>query len=249
MKIDLTGKAALVTGAARGIGRAVALALARAGADVALTDVRDDIAASEIGQAGARVLARKMDVTRFDEVLKVVKEVRASWGGLDILVNNAAVLDNFALIDRQDPERFERDLRINLTGAFHCAKAVWPGMVEKGWGRIVNVSSITALGGAFAHPSYGASKAGLLGLTTSLALEGARLGITVNAVMPGLIDTEAVRSHGPEVINKAKKRIPLERLGAPEEVASTIVFLASEAAGYITGAAVPVTGGLELFKI
>ena len=172
MQVNLSEKTALVTGASRGIGRAVASALAEAGADVVVTDIRQDMDESLIGNGDTRVLFRTMDVANRAEVGRVVEEVRGLWGGIDILVNNAGIMGNFALLENQDHERFERDLRVNLSGAFFCAQAVWPDMTAKGWGRIINISSISAQGGAYASPSYGASKAGLLGLTTTLSLEG-----------------------------------------------------------------------------
>lgn len=249
MVIKLLEKTAMVTGGARGIGMAIALALAEAGAQVVITDVRHPDDSIEKDTAAGRVIFKKMDVARQGSINEVVNEIRQIRGEVDILINNAAVMDNYGFMDQQDPDRFENDLKINLTGAFNCARAVWQGMMKKGWGRIVNISSITALGGAFAAPAYGASKAGLLGLTSSMAIEGGGSGITVNAIMPGLIDTEPVRAHGEAAAQSARKRIPAGRLGSPEDVASLAVFLVSEQAGYINGAAIPVTGGIELFKI
>lgn len=270
----LSGRIALVTGASRGLGRAIARALGDAGADVVVTDLlmegesadleeltrysplagyfagRDHIqtrsTAEEISSRGTRGMAMKMDVTRLDEIEEVVREVESRWGTIDILVNNAGVMDNMATLQNQEPDRFDRDLRVNLSGAFYCIKAVWPAMKEKGWGRIVNISSITGMTGAFAQPGYGASKAGLIGLTRTLAIEGAQKGITVNAILPGLIETEAVKLHQPEMIEHMKMHTAMKRLGKPEEVASVVVFIASDMASYITGAAIPVTGGMEL---
>ncbi|MBU2551895.1 MAG: SDR family oxidoreductase [Proteobacteria bacterium] len=247
--MDLSGKTALVTGGARGIGRAVSQGLADAGARVVAADRAVGEMESEAEVDGRRLVFRKMDVARMDEVRRVVDEVARSSGGVDILVNNAGVMGNFALMNGQTPERFAEDISINLIGAFHCSKVVWSKMAEKGWGRIINMSSISARGGAFAAPGYGASKAGLLGLTRTLAIEGGGLGITVNAVMPGLIDTEPVRKQGAELLDRVRQRIPAGRLGRPEEVAALVTFLVSEQAGYITGASVPVTGGIELFTI
>lgn len=272
---NLSGKVALVTGASRGLGRALALALGSTGCDVAATDLlveekepdRAELAeysptaaklvdqgcvyteqvANEIRKMGSKSLVFKMDVRSSDEIREVVGRVEKSLGTVDILVNNAALMDNFGRFEEQDPVRWERDIRVNLTGAFLCSKTVWPGMVKKKWGRIINISSIAGLMGAFGQPSYGASKAGLIGLTRSLALEGARAGITVNAVLPGLIETEAVKLHKPEFLERMKNRAAMRRLGRPEEVAATVAFLASHMAGYITGAAIPVTGGADLY--
>jgi 3-oxoacyl-[acyl-carrier protein] reductase len=272
----LRGKVALVTGASRGLGRAIALSLGKAGAAVAVTDIllenmdptEDELkrigrlgthfvgteivktrsTAHEIQQMGSESIALKMDVTSMENIRTAISEIQNTLGKIDILVNNAALMGNLALLEQQDSDQWEHYLRVNLTGAFHCTKAVWPAMVGKRWGRVINISSFVGLMGAFADPSYGASKAGLIGLTRSLALEGARNGITVNAVLPGFIDTEAVRLHDPQMLEKVKERTPVKRLGRPDEVASLVVFLASEDAGYITGAAIPVTGGADLFS-
>jgi 3-oxoacyl-[acyl-carrier protein] reductase len=274
--ISLAGKTALVTGASRGLGRAIALALGRAGANVVVTDIliEDDnhnpaqltdysllaghftqsgavhtvSTAQEIRQNKVGGLALKLDVRDVAEVQSVVARSRDEFGGIDILVNNAAIMENFGRLGSQSHEFWERDLKVNLSGAFICAQAVWPGMLEKGWGRIINMSSIAGLMGAYTHPSYGASKAGLIGLTKSLALEGARHGITVNAVAPGFIDTEAVRLAGEEKLERYRNRCPMKRLGSAEEVAALVTFLASDAAGFITGATVPVTGGMDLLN-
>ncbi len=271
---NLSGRVALVTGASRGLGRAISVALAEAGADVVLTDILVEDAfdsremsgysplaaffsqtdgvytkstAEDIRLSGRRSMALRMDVTSPDEIRDVIARVKDELGPVDILVNNAVIMDNFGLIEKQRPDLWERDLKVNLTGAFNCIQAVWPDMKERQWGRIVNISSFVAIMGAFAQPSYGASKAGLLGLTRSMALEGARSGITANAILPGFIQTEAVKLHDPGKLERITARCPMQRLGHPEEVASLAVFLASDAAAYITGAAIPVTGGMDLF--
>lgn len=273
---SLTGKTALVTGASRGLGQAMALALGRAGADVVVTDLlvegdnldvdeltqysllaghfaaRNEVGTRKTGhdlkEMGVRSLVLKLDVCKPEEIDAVMAQVRETFGGVDILVNNAAVMENFGLMKNQDHARWERDLRVNLTGAFLCAQAVWPTMLENKWGRIINISSIAGAMGAYAQPSYGASKAGLIGLTRSLALEGASQSITVNAVLPGFIETEAVLLHRPEMLERIKSRTAMKRLGKPEEVASLVAYLASEEAGYITGAAIPVAGGIDLLN-
>lgn len=268
-------KVALVTGASRGLGRAIALALGAAGADVAVTDLliegvsynQDELGqysrlaghflnhgeiktqktAREIQGQGQRSLALRMDVADPEEINRVVLAVGKALGPIDILVNNAAVMDNLEKIEEQSPEKWERDLRVNLSGAFHCIKAVWPGMVKQRGGRIINISSVAGLMGAWLQPSYGSTKAGLLGLTKSLAIEGGKYNITVNAICPGFIETEAVKLLDESHLERIRKRTALKRLGNADEVAQVVVFLASSAASYITGAAIPVTGGSDLF--
>lgn len=273
----LEGKTALVTGASRGLGRAIALALGMTGASVAVTDLLVEDAeydakalseysilaghfsnagevktlqtAQEIQAMGSRSRAFKMDVTDLDEIGRVVQTVEAELGTIDILVNNAAVMDNLGKFEEQKTERWQRDLNVNLTGAYHCSKAVWPGMVKKGWGRIINISSVAGLMGAHMQPSYGATKAGLIGLSKSLAIEAGRYGITVNTVCPGFIATEAVQLYDERMTERIAKRTALKRMGRPEEVAQVVAFLASDAASYITGAVIPVTGGIDLLSL
>lgn len=275
--MNLKGKVALVTGASRGLGRAIALALGQAGADVALTDiliegqnhdteklgqysvlaghfakqgaVKTQAGAQEIQSMGSRSRAFKMDVTDPDEVERVVQAVEDELGVIDILVNNAAVMDNMGKFGEQQLGRWQRDLTVNLTGSYNCSKAVWPGMVKKSWGRIINISSVAGLMGAHMQPSYGATKAGLIGFSKSLAIEAGRYGITVNTVCPGFIATEAVKLYDERMTERIAKRTALKRIGRPEEVAQVVAFLASDAASYITGAVIPVTGGIDLLTL
>ncbi|MGD0278511.1 MAG: 3-oxoacyl-ACP reductase family protein [Smithella sp.] len=277
MQTNLKGKVALVTGASRGLGHAIALSLGQAGADVALTDiliegqnhdteklgrysilaghfakqgeVKTQAGAQEIQSMGSRSCAFKMDVTDPDEVERVVQAVENELGVIDILVNNAAVMDNMGKFGEQQLGRWQRDLNVNLTGAYNCSKAVWPGMVKKEWGRIINISSVAGLMGAHMQPSYGATKAGLIGFSKSLAIEAGRYGITVNTVCPGFIATEAVQLYDERMTERIAKRTALKRMGQPEEVAEVVAFLASNAASYITGAVIPVTGGIDLLTL
>ncbi len=273
---DLSGKVALVTGGSRGLGRADSLALARAGADVVVTDillesdpqlakaaeasesvlaqamaaqqaVYSEKTSAEIRSLGRRSIALKMDVTSRDQVGAVVDQVVREFGSLDILINNAGTLDHVAMIENQNDSLWERDLKVNLTGAYNCSKAVWPHMKERKWGRIIMMSSVAGTIGGFGQASYATTKAGLLGLAKTLALEGARYSITCNAIVPGIIGTEAFQMGRADMNDRMIKRTALRRAGDPEEIAAAITFLCSPAAGYITGAALPVTGGIDLF--
>jgi len=273
IEIDLTGRVALVTGGSRGLGRADALVLARAGADVVIADIQiesdesEDVAAygalaqvakaqglvysertaREIEELGRRALALKCDVTDRAQVQAAVTRTVDELGSVDILVNNAGTLDHVGQLGDQVPELWERDLRVNLTGAFNCAQAVWPQMVDRGWGRIVNMASVAGTLGGFGQASYSTTKAGLLGLTRTLALEGARHGITANAIIPGIIGTEAF-SFGNAAMNKRMvKRTALRRPGDPDDIANAIAFLCSDLASYITGIGLEVDGGISLF--
>ena len=273
LEIDLSGRVALVTGGSRGLGRADALTLAHAGADVVIADIQiesdesgdaerygplaqaarsqglvhTEETAQEIDAMGRRALALKCDVTDVAQVEGVVSRTVEELGSVDILVNNAGTLDHVGQLENQAPELWERDLRVNLTGAFNCSRAVWPHMKEREWGRIVNMASVAGTLGGFGQASYATTKAGLLGLTKSLALEGARHGITVNAIVPGIIGTEAFHFGNPQMNERMVKRTALRRPGEPQEIANAVAFLSSDLAAYITGVGLNVSGGIELF--
>ena len=273
LEIDLSGRVAIVTGASRGLGRADALTLARAGTDVVLADIQlesdpgaeakrygplaeaaraqglvhTEQTAEEIRGLGRRALALKCDVTVREQVDAVIARTAEELGPVDILVANAATLDHLARFERQSPELWERDLRVNLTGVFNCAQAVWAGMVERGWGRIVTMASVTGTLGGFGQASYATTKAGVLGLTKTLALEGARHGITVNAILPGIIATEAFAFGDSEMNERMVRRTAMRRAGEPQDVAHAVAFLCSDLASYVTGIALEVSGGIELF--
>jgi 3-oxoacyl-[acyl-carrier protein] reductase len=273
IEIDLSGRVALVTGGSRGLGRADALTLARAGADVVVADllvesqlseetdrygalatvartqgmVHTEETVDEIRAMGRRALAVRCDVTKRDEVDAAVARTVAELGSVDILVNNAGTLDHAAQFQHQSPELWERDLRVNLTGAFNCAQAVWPHLRERGWGRVINMASVAGTLGGFGQASYSTTKAGLLGLTRTLAMEGARHGITCNAIVPGVIGTEAFNLANPEMNERIVNRTALRRPGEPHEIANAIAFLCSDLASYITGIELNVSGGVELF--
>jgi len=273
---DLSGKVALVTGGSRGLGRADCLALARAGADVVVTDiliesdpglqqaaeasgsvlaqvmtsqnaVYSERTSNEIRALGRRSMALKMDVTKREQVKAVVDQVIKDFGSLDILVNNAGTLDHVATLENQQDALWDRDLKVNLTGAYNCSKAVWPHMRQRQWGRIIMMASIAGTMGGFGQASYSTTKAGLIGLAKTLALEGARYGITANAIVPGIVETEAFKLSRPDWIERWIKRTAMRRPGEPADIAAAITFLCSPEAGYITGVALPVMGGLDLF--
>ncbi|HUP18997.1 MAG TPA: 3-oxoacyl-[acyl-carrier-protein] reductase [Gemmatimonadota bacterium] len=246
MSIDLTGKRALVTGGNRGIGRAIAETLADAGADVAVfarsaDSVRE--AAAAIEAKGVRSLALIGDVGRPADVERAWAELQAAFEGLDVLVNNAGITrDNLLL--RMKPEEWTQVLDVNLSGAFHwCRMAVKP-MIRQRWGRIVNVSSIVGLTGNPGQANYAASKAGLIGLSKSLAAEVASRGVTVNVIAPGFIETEMTEALDEKQRAEYEARIPAGRLGTPGDVAHAVLFLASSMSDYITGQVVVVDGGL-----
>ncbi len=244
----LKGKVALVTGGSRGLGRADALALAEAGADVVVADILDaEKTANDVRSMGGKCLALKMDVTNMEEVQGGVDRIKKEFGSVDILVNNAATLDHIGQILEQKEKLWERDLRVNLTGTYHCARAVWPYMKEKGWGRIINMASVAGTLGGFGQASYATTKAGIIGFTKTLALEGARYGINCNVVCPGIINSESFQLIPPEMRERLIKRTAFRKLGEPEDVANAIVFLVSDKAKYITGIVLNVSGGIELF--
>jgi len=246
----LKGKVALVTGGSRGLGRVDALALAEAGADVVVADILMDGAektAKEVQAMGRKSFAIKMDVTHMEEVKEGVVRIKNELGSIDILVNSAATLDHLGQLLEQRDKFWERDLRVNLTGTFNCSRAVWPYMQEKKWGRIINMASVAGTLGGFGQASYSTTKAGIIGFTKTLALEGARYGITCNVVCPGIINSESFQLISAEMRERLIRKTALRRPGEPEDVAYAIVFLASDKANYITGIVLNVSGGIELF--
>ena len=273
IEIDLSGRVAFVTGGSRGLGRADALTLARAGADVVVADLLVESQLSEetdrygalatvarqqglvhteetvrdIEAMGRRALAVRCDVTDRAEVDAAVGRAVDELGSLDILVNNAGTLDHVAQFHEQSRELWERDLRVNLTGAFNCTQAAWPHMKARGWGRIVNMASVAGTLGGFRQASYSTTKAGLLGLTKTLAMEGGRHGITCNAIVPGVIETEAFEMANAAMNERIVKRTALRRPGEPQEIANVVAFLCSDLAAYVTGIELNVSGGVELF--
>ena len=227
----LQGKVALVTGGSRGLGRADALALAEAGADVVVADILDaEKTVNDVRSMGRKSIAIKMDVTNVGEVKEGVEKIKKDFGSIDILVNNAATLDHLGQIFEQKDKLWERDLRVNLTGTYNCTRAVWPSMREKNWGRIINMASVAGTLGGFGQASYSTTKAGIIGFTKTLALEGARYGINCNVVCPGIINSVSFQLISPEMRERLIKRTAFKKLGEPEDVANAIVFLASDKA-------------------
>lgn len=245
---SLKDKAALVTGASQGIGRATSLALAEAGAKVAVAARSADKLASLVGEiesAGGQALAVPMDVADAAQVKNGFQQILAKFGKLDILVNNAAVTrDTLAL--RMKLEDWEAVLRTNLTGAHLCTQQALGAMLRQRSGRIINLSSVVAETGNAGQANYVASKAGLIGLTRAIAVEVASRGITVNAVAPGFIETPMTDPLPQELKDKMKSLIPLGHFGKDRDVAAAIVFLASDEAGYITGQVLDVNGGMHM---
>ncbi len=243
---DLSGRVAIVTGAARGLGRAIAETLAAAGAKVACVDGNVDVLDQTVAglkAAGRTAIALACDVTDSRRVGEVVDEVIKELGGLDILVNNAGITrDNVVL--RMKDEQWDAVIGINLKGTFLFSRAAARPMIKAHRGRIINIASVSGLMGNPGQANYSASKAGVIGLTRTIAKELAGRNVTVNAVAPGFIATEMTAALGDEVLEEVKKRIPLGRLGEPQDVADAVLFLASDGAAFITGQVLTVDGGL-----
>jgi 3-oxoacyl-[acyl-carrier protein] reductase len=245
---SLKNKVALITGASQGIGRHTALALAKAGAKVAVASRSEEKLAAvvaDIAAAGGTSFAVKMDVADAEQVKAGFKQVLEKFGRLDILVNNAAITrDGLAM--RMKPDDWEAVLRTNLTGAHLCIQQALPTMMKARTGRIINISSIVAQSGNAGQANYVAAKAGIIGLTKAIAIEMASRNITVNAVAPGFIETPMTAVLSDKVKEELKARIPLGRMGSAQDVAAAIVFLASDEAAYITGHVLNVNGGMHL---
>jgi 3-oxoacyl-[acyl-carrier protein] reductase len=244
----MLNRVAFVTGASRGIGRATALALCRAGFDIVLAsrDIeKNEEVAAEIRACGVEAMAVNLDVASPGSVKQAFAKALAGKSRIDVLVNNAGVTRD-GLAVRMKPADWDLVLRTNLDGAFLCTQAVLPGMMRNRWGRIINITSVVGQAGSAGQTNYAASKAGLIGLTKSLAQEMASRGITVNAVAPGYIATNMTAALAEEVRQKILAAVPLGRMGTPEDVAAAVKFLASEDAAYITGQVLAVNGGLHM---
>jgi 3-oxoacyl-[acyl-carrier protein] reductase len=247
--MSFTGKIAVITGASRGIGQAVAQVLAERGADVVIADINGPLAESTAQEittnTGRRALAVPLDVADLASCQRMVETVLAEFGRLDILVNNAGVTrDN--LIMRMDEKDFDFVININLKGTWNCSKAVVRAMMKQRYGRIINVSSVSGIGGLPGQTNYSASKAGVIGLTKALAKEVASRNVTVNAVAPGYVTTVLTQDLSEEVKDFASRITPIQRWADPREVAYAVAFFASDEAAYITGQVLRVDGGMLL---
>ena len=250
MHWDLKGRVALVTGGSRGIGRAIALRLAEEGCDVAVNYHEASAAAGEVVDAikgmGRNALAVKADVASALEVESMVILVEEELGAIDILVNNAGIHKHHKSWEMSVVD-WQRIIDVNLTGAYLTTRTVGPGMAKRGWGRVVNISSVVAMSGTDHEAHYAASKAGMHGLTKSTALELSPQGVTVNAVAPGWIRTDMTGDATEEDLAEAMREVPLGRIGEPEEIASVVAYLASPDASYVTGQVLHVNGGMDLY--
>ncbi len=246
LSVDLNDQVALVTGASQGLGRAMAERLAAAGAKVACVARNEKKLADTVAvitQAGGTAEALACDVTDSESVNQVVDAVTEKWEQLDILVNNAGITRD-TLIPRMGDEEWDAVIATNLRGTFLFTRAATRPMMQRRYGRIINISSVSGLKGNPGQANYSASKAGLIGFTQTVARELAKRKITVNAIAPGFIHTEMAESLGEVVLKEVEKRIPTKRLGQPDEVADLVLFLASDAAAYITGATLTIDGGM-----
>lgn len=244
----LKDKVALITGGARGIGQAIAMAFAKEGADIVVADVNLEVAqktALDIEALGRKALALEMDVTDYQKVEEGVNKILDKFGKVDILVNNAGITKDNLLI-RMSPAEWDAVINVNLKGTFNCIKAVSRPMIKQRSGRIISIASIIGLIGNWGQANYAASKAGIIALTKTIAKELASRNINANAVAPGFIQTEMTAKLSEDVKAKMMEAIPMAKLGTPEDVANVCLFLASEESSYITGQTITVDGGMVM---
>ena len=240
------GKVAFVTGAAQGIGKAIAVALAKEGADIVVSDINLELAtqtSQEVQVLGVKSMALKSNVAEFCDVEEGVKQALAQMGKIDILVNNAGITKDTLLI-RMKKEDWDAVINVNLNGVFNCTRVIAPLMMKQGSGRIINIASIVGEMGNVGQVNYASSKAGVIGLTKTVARELATRGVTVNAIAPGFIKTAMTDKIPENVKEQMLKQIPMAKLGMPEDIAYAVVFLASDDAAYITGQVLNVNGGM-----
>lgn len=242
----LEGKVAIITGGANGIGKATVSAFVAAGARVAIWDVADEAGrALAAGLEAEAVMYQHVNTTSAEAVTKATEEVRAKFGRIDFLINNAGITRDATLLKMTD-EQWQQVIDINLTGVYNCIRQVAPVMVDQGSGSIVNASSVVGLYGNFGQTNYSATKGGLIAMTKTLSKELGRKGVRVNAVAPGFILTDMVKAMPPEVLEKMAAKVPLGRLGQPEDVANVYLFLCSDQGAYINGSTISVDGGITL---
>lgn len=250
MKIELNGKVAIITGAAgKGLGRGDAKALGLAGAKVAIVDIADTAdAVNELAALGITVKGYTCDISDQQSVNATVEKIAAELGAPQILVNNASILTTVGMFNDIPVDKWNRDIAVNLIGSANMTRAVWPHLLKNKWGRVIFMSSIAGTRGGSGQTSYAATKAGVIGMAKSLALEGARANITVNCIAPGVMQSEAamtlIRS---DMLERMKSRVPSRKLGTVEDIANTVTFLSSPQAAYITGQVLEVDGGSGLF--
>jgi len=247
-KLKLKGRVALITGAAQGIGKSIALLLAKNGADIVVSDInfeRAEETAKEIESIGSQAMAIKVDVANLKNVEQMVEAILEKFGKIDILVNNAGITRD-KLILRMTEEDWDAVLNVNLKGTFNCTKVVVRHMAKQRSGKIVSIASVVGEMGNAGQANYSASKAGVIGLTKTIAREFAQRGINVNAIAPGYIETPMTEILPEKVKEELKSLIPMERLGKPEDVAEAVLFLVSEESNYITGQVLNVNGGIYM---
>lgn len=244
----LENKIAVITGGGSGIGRATALRFADEGAHVIIWDVADkkgEEAITALKDKGSNAAYYHVDTTDKEQIAKAAEDVISRYGRIDILINNAGITKDSTLLKMTD-EQWERVIDVNLNGVYHCTRAIAPIMAQNNYGRIINASSVVGLFGNFGQTNYAATKAGLIGMTQTLSKELGRNGITVNAVAPGFIATEMIQLMPEDVLAGMEAKVPVKRLGQPEEVAALYAFLASDEAAYINGAVIRIDGGIVL---
>lgn len=244
----LSNKISLITGAAQGIGQATALKFAREGAIVIVCDIHQDAIDDTVKQCqalGAQAVGQMMDVTQREQVDAVVARIKEQFGRIDVLVNNAGITQDARLV-KMTLEQFDRVIDVNLRGVFHCAQAVADTMVAQGQGVILNASSVVGVYGNFGQTNYAATKFGVIGFTKTWSRELGPKGIRVNAVAPGFVHTPILATVPDNVLKDMEARVPLKRLGQPEEIANVYAFLASDEASYINGAVIEVSGGMTV---
>ena len=246
---ELTNKNAIVTGASRGIGKAVALKLAALGANVAVVYAgnaeKANETVAEIEALGVKAKAYCCDISSFDSAKELIASVIEEFGGVDILVNNAGIVKDCLVLSMKE-EDFDRVIDVNLKGTFNMIKNVYPHMMKKRRGRIINLSSVVGLNGNAGQANYAAAKAGIIGMTKSVAKELAARGVTVNAIAPGFIGTDMTAALSDKNKEAIMASIPAKKMGTPDDIANTVAFLASDEASYITGEVIKVDGGMAM---